>query len=115
MKIKITVIFLALFAFNLGSARADVEKGKAFFKIKCVRCHKTTDQNGTGPGLKGISQRREEKWLAQWLDSPRKMIKSGDPIALELLEKYKTKMPTVFEFRKQEGLLEDVLDYLKTL
>lgn len=112
---KFIFIITALAVLGQGIAEADVERGKNFFNKKCIRCHKITDQNGTGPGLKDVTKRREEEWLKKWLQSPRGVIEAGDPIALSLVETFKVKMPTIFEFQKEEGLLEDVLDYLKTL
>lgn len=116
--IKKVTIFLGvfIFAYGLVNAQVDVERGKAFFKKKCKNCHKITEQVLVGPGLKGVTKRRSEEWLVKWLGSSKKeRFSSGDPIATELLKKYKVKMPTIFEFRKEEGLLESVLDYLKTL
>jgi len=115
VKIRILVWLTVFLALGAGVARADAEKGKQFFKKKCVRCHKTTEQTLVGPGLKGVTKRVDEAWLVKWLSNPRHMLKDKDPIAMKLLKKYKVKMPTIFEFRKQEGLLQDVVDYLKTL
>jgi mono/diheme cytochrome c family protein len=112
---KFIFLTVALMASGQGIVEADAERGENFFNKKCVRCHKITDQNGTGPGLKGVSKRRNEEWLGKWLQSPKGVIEAGDPIALGLVEKFKVKMPTIFEFQNEEGLLEDVLDYLKTL
>ena len=115
MKTAAGILLGVFFILEGATARADVEKGRVFFEKKCVRCHKITDQNSTGPGLQGVSRRRSAEWLAKWLNSPREMLDAGDPTALKLLEEYKAKMPTIFEFQNEKGLLEDVLDYLKTL
>lgn len=115
MKTKMMTI-LFLLSLVGGVARADDERGMKFFKKKCANCHKTSDQTLVGPGLKGITQRRDEEWILNWLKSSKKeRSSSNDPIVRELLKKYKITMPTIFEFRKQEGLLEDVMMYLKTL
>lgn len=37
-----------------GAVAADAQKGAELYKANCVRCHATTKQSGTGPGLAGV-------------------------------------------------------------
>lgn len=86
-------------------------KGKAIFEAKgCVACHgfDGTDKP-TGPDLKDVVVRRDPAWLAKWIKSPDEMLKT-DPIAKELLAKYKTPMPNL-GLSDQE--VADVIDYMK--
>ncbi len=110
------IILIVFLAVGLGKANADIERGREFFNKKCKNCHKITEQTLVGPGLKGITKRRDQEWLVKWLSASKKeRFATDDPIVKELLKKYKVKMPTIFEFRKEEGLLGSIMDYLKTL
>lgn len=88
---------LALSAF----AQPPVEQGKQVFDQKCVGCHTIGQGDRVGPDLKGVTQRRDRAWLEQWISAPDRMIGQGDPIARELLSKYKTPMPNLGLTRDQ--------------
>ena len=45
-----------------------------------------------GPDLYKVTQRRDDKWLAQWLKNPEAMLKS-DAAVKQMLDKYKVPMP----------------------
>jgi cytochrome c2 len=69
------------------------EKGEELFQSKgCVACHTIGKGKLSGPDLMGVTQRREEKWLKEWLKSPDTMIMT-DPIAKELLKEFLVPMP----------------------
>ena len=67
-------------------------KGKLDFETKCLACHSIGGGDKLGPDLHGVTQTRDEAWLKRWLKSPEQMVQT-DPIAKELLEKYKIPMP----------------------
>ncbi len=92
----------------------DIENGKKIYMKKCKGCHRLTEGNLVGPSLAGVTKRRSKEWLHRWLENPRKMIKDGDPIALELLAKYKKKMPTVKRMKLKENR-DDLLYFLKSV
>ncbi|MDA2920281.1 cytochrome c [Desulfobacterota bacterium AH_259_B03_O07] len=69
------------------------ENGEELFQSKgCVACHTIGKGKLTGPDLLGVTERREEEWLRNWLKNPDTMIFS-DPIAKELLKEYFVPMP----------------------
>jgi mono/diheme cytochrome c family protein len=81
------------------------EKGQQIFQVKgCGACHTIGGGRLTGPDLKGVTKRREEKWLRSWLKSPDTMIYS-DSIAKELLKEYLVPMPNL-------GLTDEDIDAL---
>jgi len=93
-----------------SSDNKSAEKGEALFKEKgCTGCHTIGGGKLTGPDLAGVTERREEQWLREWIKSPDKMVMS-DPIAQGLLKEYFVPMPN-------QGLtdeeVEEVIIYLK--
>ena len=71
----------------------DAEKGEAVFKEKgCPACHTIGGGKLSGPDLLGVTDRREEKWVKEWMKNPDKMIMT-DPIAKEMLKEYYVPMP----------------------
>ncbi len=50
----------------------------------------------TGPDLKGVTELRDRAWLLRWMQNPQAVVDSGDPVAKELVAKYRgVVMPTV--------------------
>ncbi|WP_266362260.1 c-type cytochrome [Tellurirhabdus rosea] len=79
---------------SAAGAGGDVAKGQELFTNQCQQCHAVTDEVVVGPGLKGISQRRDEAWLIKWIKNPQAVISSGDPYAVALYNKF---APTVMQ------------------
>ncbi len=67
------------------------EQGKVIFEAKCSACHKTTDQKVVGPGLKGVTTRRQPAWILNMITNPVEMTQK-DPTAKELLAEHLTQM-----------------------
>lgn len=61
--------------------------GKLAFESKCLACHTIGAGKKIGPDLAGVSKRRSESWLANWLKAPEKMLQS-DPDAQMLLKAF---------------------------
>jgi mono/diheme cytochrome c family protein len=68
---------------------ADADAGKQTFQEKCVACHTVGGGDLVGPDLKGVTTKRPRDWLEQWIAAPDAMIAKKDPIAIELLHKYR--------------------------
>lgn len=66
-------------------------QGKIVFEAKCSSCHNTTDVKKTGPGLKGVTERRQPAWILNQITNPAEMTQK-DPTAKELLATYLTQM-----------------------
>ena len=70
----------------------DAVKGKLAFESKCLACHSIGQGDKLGPDVYGVTKRRVDTWLTQWLKSPDKMLQT-DADAKAMLEKYKVPMP----------------------
>ena len=68
------------------------QQGKLNFESKCLACHSIAGGDKLGPDLYQVTRRREEAWLTRWLKDPEGMLQT-DPIAKEMLAKYKVPMP----------------------
>ncbi len=109
------VIFYACIFFLLPAvafAQSDlIDKGRHIFNTKCIICHTIGGGKKVGPGLQGVTVRREKQWLAAFISDPDKLFAKNDPIAAGLLNEYKIKMPNL-------GLTPDevsaVISYLET-
>jgi protein SCO1 len=65
------------------------EEGQHLFQMRCAACHTIGHGDGLGPDLHGVTARRDAAWLARWLSAPDEMLAAGDPIATDLLARYK--------------------------
>ena len=87
-----------------------VKLGEETFKSKgCVACHTIGKGKLSGPDLLGVTERREEQWLKEWLKSPEKMVMT-DPIAKEMLKEYYVPMPNQGLSDEQ---VDNLIEYLK--
>ncbi len=97
---------------KLDYARAT--NGEKIYDVKCMACHKLTDEKLVGPGLAGVTVRRKPEWILNFLTNVDEML-DRDPIAMSLLEECLVRMPNqqlsdedayaVFEFmRKNDGV-----------
>lgn len=67
-----------------------------FFRDNCTSCHTIGGGRLTGPDLKGVLQRKDRAWLAQFVQNPQVIMDRGDPYALKLLQESRdVVMPTV--------------------
>jgi len=106
-----TIVLTTLCFFNTAFAGNPAE-GKKIFLKKCKGCHRLSDGTKVGPGLAGVTSRRTNEWLHEWLTNPKAMIKKGDPIAVKLKKKYKKQMRT-YKLMQDEKNRENIIAFLK--
>jgi cytochrome c551/c552 len=88
MKSKInTLVFTCFLLTGLLSQRAFAQDGATLFK-PCVACHTIGGGKTIGPDLKGITKKRTNDWLVQFIQSSAKLIKTGDADAIALFKEY---------------------------
>jgi mono/diheme cytochrome c family protein len=102
---------IAIPAINISSAPGDVENGKAIFVKKgCPACHKLGGGKLVGPDLKGVTARRNPKWIERMILHPEIMIQQ-DETARSLLKTHFT--PMANQNVNPESELPAILSYLK--
>jgi protein SCO1/2 len=75
-------------AMNTGMALGN-QPGQAMFKKACAGCHTIGVGDRAGPDLRGVTERRDRAWLTSFIKSPAAMRAKHDPLAMELMDKYK--------------------------
>jgi len=66
----------------------NLSRGEELYRSRCDSCHSLGTEDGLGPGLSGVTQKRDRAWLKRWLKAPDQMLADKDPIALQLFVRY---------------------------
>lgn len=67
----------------------NLTRGQYLFRTRCASCHTVGGGDRLGPDLRGVAASRDRSWLVRWLKEPNKMIAEKDPIAMELMSRYR--------------------------
>jgi cytochrome c551/c552 len=94
-----------------GVAVADSATGQKIFEKNCMACHSLGGGRGVGPDLKGITDKRDAKWLKQAILSFSALKNSGDPLAWKLAAEYAPVLMPSQEL--SDAQYADLLLYLK--
>jgi len=100
-----------------SASTSDAARGAKIFDSICAHCHLISYEESKigAPGLKGVLERHDVKWLDQWLKSPEAFAKIDETArALIGSNKYGVKMPTFPEMQDANNRA-DIIAYLKTL
>ncbi|MBN9284428.1 MULTISPECIES: c-type cytochrome [Flavobacterium] len=68
------------------------DQGDKVVGVKCLSCHKTSDEKLVGPGWKGVTERRAPEWIMNFITNPDPMI-DKDPELQAQLEICLVRMP----------------------
>jgi mono/diheme cytochrome c family protein len=84
-------------------------EGEKVAGVKCMSCHKLTDERLVGPGWKGVTERRTPQWIMNFSTNPDPMI-DKDPELQAQLELCLVRMPN-------QALTDDdarhILEYMR--
>ncbi len=69
-----------------------VAKGKQISEVKCLSCHKLSEERIVGPGWKGVTDRRTPEWIMNFVTNVDEML-DKDPEAQAMLEVCMVRMP----------------------
>lgn len=96
--IRFTLIY---FSFLFLQANLIAQNGKEIFNTNCTACHFATADRLVGPGLLGVTEKRNKEWFTKWVKDSQKMVAEGDKDAVALFEEYQIPMQSF------EGVLTD--------
>src|SRR5210317_114053 len=82
------LVYILLGYFSMISLNSQAETGDNIFNVNCVACHKLSDASMVGPGLKGLTERRDIGWIKEWIKNPQALIDAGDSTAIAVFEEY---------------------------
>ena len=83
----------------------------AFYKRKCGACHTIGGGRLLGPDLKDVENRKDRKWLKQFLLDPKATLDQGDPYGKQILsEANGMMMPKVSGV--DDAMAEALLDFI---
>ena len=69
-----------------------VNAGKSIYELKCMSCHRLTDERLVGPGWKDVTKRRQPVWIMNMIINVEMMLET-DPEAQKQLEQCLVRMP----------------------
>lgn len=107
--LTLTALTAVTVAAGAASAAQSAQDGEAVFRAQCGACHSTGADRLVGPGLAGVTERRDRGWLLDFITRPDQMIAEGDSIATSLVQEYGIPMPNL---GLSEAQAASVLDYL---
>ncbi|WP_341655816.1 c-type cytochrome [Blattabacterium cuenoti] len=112
------LFFIFIFSFFLiekGKLKADkgyVENGMELFKKNCTACHSIDlEKKMIGPALRGVTEKRNRKWLHQWIKNNKSLRESGDKDALEIYKEYGNIEMNPFP-QLSEKQIDDILSFI---
>lgn len=109
--VLIISIFMAFSFMLIRPAVAGPIEGESSFKMLCVACHTIGGGRLVGPDLQDVHERREQRWLIDFIKSSQTVIKSGDAVAIELFEEY-NKMPMP-DHLLSDNKIKDIISYIE--
>lgn len=69
-----------------------IKTGQSVYDLKCMACHKLTEEKLVGPGWKGLTKVRKPEWIINMITNVEMMLET-DPEAQKLLEQCLVRMP----------------------
>jgi len=78
-----SVSMLMLMGLTLNAAYSQ-DKPAELFQKNCSICHLISTERLIGPGLAGVTQRRDKAWITKFIRSSKTLIESGDKTAVQL-------------------------------
>ncbi|NNF01833.1 MAG: cytochrome c [Bacteroidia bacterium] len=111
MRIIVTLLLCTvLHHLSLGQ---DLDEGKSLFTTMCTACHEAGSGRVIGPGLKGVTEKREREWLIKFVQNSTELILSGDPDAIAIFEEYNKVVMNTHDL--SETQIDNIFAYIDDL
>ena len=91
---------------------AIIDAGASLFKNNCAVCHSAGSEVIVGPGLQGVTDRRNDAWLHSWIKNSQALIQTGDAEAVAVYEQFKKQAMPSFAFSDDE--ISSILAYIES-
>ena len=72
--------------------QAMVKEGQEIYDLKCLACHKLSNEKMVGPGWSGVTKRRKPVWIVNMITNVDMML-AEDAEAQKMLEECLVRMP----------------------
>ncbi len=108
--LRAVFLFATIFFVSPGFAQS-ADEGAQLFNANCTSCHAINDKV-VGPALKDVHKRRDEKWLLSWIKNSQKMVKAGDPVAVQVYKENNEALMTSFD-NLTDNQLKSIVAYIK--
>ncbi len=72
--------------------QAMVKEGQGIYDLKCLACHKLSNEKVVGPGWSGVTKRRKPVWIVNMITNVDMML-AEDAEAQKMLEECLVRMP----------------------
>lgn len=106
-----SITLIAAFGF-VTTFNVQAQDGAALFKAKCSACHKVDGTRMVGPGLAGVTEKRSQEWLINWIRDSQAFIASGDADAVAIFEEFNKSPMIPFTDLSDEDILA-ILNYIE--
>ncbi len=86
-----------------------IKSGQNVYDLKCMACHKLTDERLVGPGWAGVTKNRKPVWIMNMITNVDMMLET-DPEAQKLLELCLVRMPNQNVTKEQA---RDIIEFMR--
>jgi cytochrome c len=86
-----------------------LKNGQSIYDLKCMACHKLTNERLVGPGWSGVTKRRKPVWIMNMITNVDMMLET-DAEAQKLLEQCLVRMPNQNVTREQA---RDIIEFMR--
>lgn len=88
LPLAVLIVVLAIPSACSAPLPRPASDGAVIFQKACSGCHTIGAGDLVGPDLRGVTQRRDQQWLAEFIAGPDKVLASSDPTASTLRQQF---------------------------